>query len=40
MGKFCHGCGSYPNVSFWTGQAGDKNKVDKDNNINGGGGVQ
>ena len=34
MGKFCHGCGSYPNVSFWAGQAGDKNKVDKDNNIN------
>ena len=36
MGKFCHGCGSSPNVSFWASQAGDKNKVDKDNNINGG----
>ena len=34
MGKFCHGCGSSPNVSFWASPAGDKNKVDKDNNIN------
>ena len=34
MEKFRHRHGSSPNVSFWASPAGDKNKVDNDNNIN------